>query len=269
MSLGIFSVYSHVLGMDVPLNVFLPERRKREALDTSGKKYPVLYLLHGHSDDQNAWMRKSNIELLIRDLEVVVVMPTVHRGFYTDCKKGLKYFTFIAEELPIMVRNMFHVSNKREETFVMGNSMGGYGAFKLALNYPDRYGAAASLSGGLEPYQCFMDPEIDSLFNIADFTANMRNVFGSKEDYEQSENDLCYMAKKLDEYEGPQPLLYQCCGTEDYLTYEQNNIFSQFVEKNTSHLNRVYSESAGGHDWTYWMPRAKEFIEMLNLRKIQ
>lgn len=268
MSLGIMSVYSHVLGMDVPVNVFLPERRKSEVLDQANKKYPVLYLLHGHSDDQNAWLRKSQIELLVRDLEVIVVMPTTHRGFYTDGKTGLKYFTFIGEELPKIICNMFHASNKREDTFVMGNSMGGYGAFKLALNYPNRFAAAASLSGALLPYEFVIDEDTNDIFNLSDFSNNIKNVFGTKEDFDNSINDLCYMAKELDKYDGEQPLLYQCCGTEDPLTYENNQIFSKYVEENTTNLNRIYSESPGDHNWEYWMPRAKDFIEMLHLNQI-
>ena len=269
MSLGVFSVYSHVLGMDVPLNVLLPERRKKETIVNAEKKYPVLYLLHGHSDDQNAWIRKSQIELLVRNLEVIVVMPTTHRGFYTDCQSGLKYFTFIADELPKMIGNMFHASTKREDTFVMGNSMGGYGAFKLALNHPDRYAAAASLSGALEPFQCFVDEENDQIFNLPDFSTNIKNVFGSEEDYRQSVNDLDYRAKLLDGYEGEQPLLYQCCGVDDTLTYSQNVIFSKYIDENTKRLNRIYSVSPGGHDWDYWMPRAQEFIDLLKLNPIE
>lgn len=268
MSLGMFSVYSHVLGMDVPVNVLLPERRKRKTIDQSQKKYPVLYCLHGHSDDQFAWIRKSQIELLVRDLEVIVVMPTTLRSFYTDGKYGLKYFTFIANELPMLVASMFHASTAREDTYVMGNSMGGYGAFKLALNYPEKYAAAASLSGALDPYFGFTQNDTDALFGMDGFSQNIKNVFGDLEDYRNSINDLCFMAKKLDEYDGIQPLLFQCCGTDDPLTYEQNCVFTEFVEKNTNHLNRVYSESSGGHDWEYWMPRAKEFIQMLNLKKI-
>lgn len=268
MSFGMFSVYSHVLGMDVPINVILPERRKKETLNQSDKKYPVLYCLHGHSDDQFAWIRKSQIELLVRNLEVIVVMPTTLRSFYTDGKNGLKYFTFIAEELPMLIANMFHASTAREDTYVMGNSMGGYGAFKLAMNYPEKYAAAASLSGALDPYEGFTQSNTDELFGMNGFAQNIKNVFGNIEDYENSINDLCFMATKLDKYSGEQPLLYQCCGKEDILTYKQNEVFSQFVEKNTSCLNRIYSESHGGHDWEYWMPRAKEFIEMLNLKEI-
>lgn len=269
MSLGMFSVYSHVLGMDVPVNVLLPERRKRKTIDQSQKKYPVLYCLHGHSDDQFAWIRKSQIELLVRDLEVIVVMPTTLRSFYTDEKHGLKYFTFIADELPMLIANMFHASTKREDTYVMGNSMGGYGAFKLALSYPERYAAAASLSGALNPYDGFVSHDTNDVFGMDDFSQNIKNVFGSEADYRCSINDLRYMAKKLDVYKGEQPLLYQCCGSEDVLTLLQNEEFNEFVNTETRKLNRIYHVGLGNHNWEFWMPEAEKFINMLNLKSIK
>ncbi len=268
MSLGIFSVYSHALGMDMPLNVLLPERRKAEAQDWSDKKFPVLYCLHGHSDDQNAWIRKSQIELLTRGYEVIVVMPTTHRGFYTDAKYGHRYFTYIAEELPQLVANMFHASTRREDTFVMGNSMGGYGAFKLALTYPERYAAAASLSGALDPFAWFSDPVSLESFVTEDFANNIHNVFGSAEEYHGSRNDLRYLARRLAASNGPQPLLYQCCGTDDNVTYCLNESFTRAVRQGLGNLNLQYEEGPGGHDWSYWMPQMERFISLLDLRPI-
>lgn len=269
MALLTLNVYSHVLGMDIPLNVLLPERRKRSIIDTSKKKYPVLYLLHGHSDDYSAWIRKSSIELIVRNLEIIVVMPYIHRGFYTDCQHGPRYFTFISEELPQIICNMFHASSKREDTFVAGNSMGGYGAFKLAITCPNRFSKAASLSGVLMPLPQLLDEKNNEIFNIPDFTENIKNIFGNMNQYQQSINDLCFQIKKLSTYTGKQPLLYQCCGQEDLLVYKQNTIFHNFVNTNIRNLNYIYNESTGNHDWEYWMPRMKEFIEMLELNPIE
>lgn len=268
MSFGAFSMYSHVLGMDVPVNILLPERRKRETLDQSEKKYPVLYCLHGHSDDQFAWIRKSQIELLVRNLEVIVVMPTVLRSFYTNEKYGLKYFTFIAEELPVLISNMFHASLEKEDTYVMGNSMGGYGAFKLAMTYPEKFKAAASLSGALDPYDGFTQSNTDELFSMEGFSQNIKYVFGDKEEFYGSENDLYSLATKLSKYDGNHPLLYQCCGTDDPLTYSQNIKFDQYIKDNSLSLNRIYSFTSGYHNWDYWMPEAKKFIDLLNFKEI-
>src|SRR3712207_5935441 len=91
---------------------------------------PVLYLLHGLTDDDTAWTRYTSIERYAAAKGLAVVMPQVHRSFYADERYGLKFWTFLSEELPAVVSSLFRVSTRREDTFVAGLSMGGYGAFK-------------------------------------------------------------------------------------------------------------------------------------------
>jgi S-formylglutathione hydrolase FrmB len=111
---------------------------------------PVLYLLHGLSDDHTAWTRYTSIERYATAAGLAVVMPAVGRSFYTDEVHGHRYWTYVSEELPQLVQEFFRVSSRPEQTFVAGLSMGGYGALKLALRYPERYAAAASLSGAVD-----------------------------------------------------------------------------------------------------------------------
>lgn len=144
--------FSDVLGMSSTMNVIIPENRKnRIGIKTKAEQdeYPVLYLLHGLSDDHTAWMRRTSIERYANKYGLAVIMPNVHRSFYTDMVFGNNYFTFISQELPEIAEKLFPLSTKRKNTFVAGLSMGGYGAFKLALNQPERLAAAASLSGAL------------------------------------------------------------------------------------------------------------------------
>lgn len=259
-------VYSHVLGMDVPISVLLPEKRKYPIDDLSDTKYPVLYLLHGHSDDHTSWIRKSKIERLVRNYKIIIVMPYVHRGFYTDCKYGYHYFTFIQQELPKIIANHFHASTKREDTFVAGNSMGGYGALKLAITHPEQYSKAASFSGVVMPLPQLLDEDNNDIFNMNDFTTNIHNIFGNEKQFVTSINDLKYQIEKLDSYNGNKPMIYQCCGQQDSLVYKQNVEFHDFILSNTTNLNYVYDESIGGHDWDYWDPNIEKFIKMLNLK---
>src|SRR6476619_7886720 len=106
---------------------------------------PVLYLLHGLSDDDTIWLRRTSIERYVAALGLAVVMPQVHRSFYTDEAYGNRYWTYLSEELPEIVHGFFRLSRRREDTFVAGLSMGGYGALKWALRDPGRFAAAASL----------------------------------------------------------------------------------------------------------------------------
>ena len=112
--------------------------------------FPLLYLLHGLSDDHTAWVRYTSIERYADAYGLAVVMPQVHRSFYTDQAHGGAFWTFLAEELPELVQRFFVVSARREDTFVAGLSMGGYGALRWALRRPGRFAAAASLSGALD-----------------------------------------------------------------------------------------------------------------------
>ena len=142
--------FSEALGMQTEVYVVIPQKSNTGEIGIdSGKsadKYKCLYLLHGHSDDQTIWMRRTSIERYATEYGICVVMPCGGRSFYTDMKHGMKYYTFVAKELPAMICEMFNVSDKREDNFLAGNSMGGYGAMKIALTESDRFCAAAALS---------------------------------------------------------------------------------------------------------------------------
>ena len=154
MALLHVNFFSDVLGMATSMDVILPEQTMGQiGMEgrASDKPYPTLYLLHGMSDDHTIWQRRTSIERYVSDMGIAVVMPTTHLGWYTDMAQGNRYWTFISEELPAKCRSFFkNMSDRREDTFAAGLSMGGYGAFKLGLRCPDRFAAVASLSGGLD-----------------------------------------------------------------------------------------------------------------------
>src|ERR687886_256985 len=146
-------IFSDVLGLSTSMTVILPQPTQTQigmTGDAGDQPPPVLYLLHGLSDDDSIWLRRTSIERYVAPLGLAVVMPQVHRSFYRDEAYGGKYWTFVSEELPELVRRFFRVSQTRDDTFVAGLSMGGYGALKLALRQPERFAAAASLSGALD-----------------------------------------------------------------------------------------------------------------------
>jgi putative tributyrin esterase len=238
--------FSETLGLMSTMHVLLPQRTMAEAQRKRPPKVRALYLLHGHSDDHTSWQRWTSIERYVEGLNLAVVMPAVHLSFYNDMAHGGKYWQFISEEVPALVRDMFPLSARREDTFVAGLSMGGYGAFKLALTHPDRFAAAASLSGAVDINEVVKpvrnDPE-----NKA-WQAEMRTVFGDLSKVPGSKHDLFTLARKVSR--GPvRPRLYQCCGTEDFL-YDDNIRFRDHVRKLP--LDLTYEESPGEHNWAYW-----------------
>ena len=131
--------FSEVLHLSTSVVVILPQPAPSQNGTTGcggSHKHPTLYLLHGLSDDHTIWQRRTSIERYVSLLDLAVVMPAVHRSFYTDMAHGYRYWTFISEELPALARSFFPLSDAREDNFVAGLSMGGYGAFKLGLTHP-------------------------------------------------------------------------------------------------------------------------------------
>ena len=144
--------FSEVLGMSSQMEVILPQQTEGQigiGHVEKQNKYPVLYLLHGMTDNQTIWTRNTSIERYAAEHGIAVVMPNAHLGWYTDMQYGFDYFTFFSEELPTLCERFFPcISNDPKDRFVTGNSMGGYGAFKLGLTCPEKYAGIASLSGG-------------------------------------------------------------------------------------------------------------------------
>ena len=246
MILNQVNFFSETLGLLSSMYVLLPKRTLAEMQNKRTPKYRTLYLLHGHSDDHTAWQRYTSIERYAEDLNLAVVMPAVHLSFYNDMAHGGKYWQFISEEVPALARDMFSISSKREDNFVAGLSMGGYGAFKMALTHPERFAATASLSGAVDIGEVVSvkkeDPE-----NKA-WIEEMQTVFGDLSKVPGSKHDLFALAKKA--ARAPvKPRLYQCCGTEDDL-YPQNLRFRDAVRKLP--LDLTYEEGPGEHNWAYW-----------------
>ena len=145
MALLHVNFFSDVLGMCAEMDVILPQQTSGQ-IGMEGRaadgKYKTMYLLHGLSDDQTTWQRRTSIERYVSGLGIAVVMPTTHLGFYTDTTYGVRYWTYVSQELPRICREFFpRMSEKREDTLAAGLSMGGYGAWKLALGAPETFGA--------------------------------------------------------------------------------------------------------------------------------
>jgi putative tributyrin esterase len=247
--------FSDVLGLSTSMTVLLPQRTTTQIGMAGGGDDgppPVLYLLHGLSDDDTIWLRRTSIERYVAPLGLAVVMPQVHRSFYADQAYGGRYWTFLSEELPALVGDFFRVSPLREDTFVAGLSMGGYGAFRWALRHPERFAAAAGLSGALDvAARRRPRPEDPRLFE---------RVFGD-EDVAGSPHDLHALLRAADP--AALPPLYLCCGTEDPLLGE-NEAFRDTCAGAGVPLRSEFSP--GAHDWAYWDARIQDVLDWLPLR---
>ncbi|MEH6993204.1 alpha/beta hydrolase family protein [Neobacillus drentensis] len=247
--------YSEVLNLSTSMTVILPQPTSTQIgrqNKIAGDKLQTLYLLHGFSDDDTIWTRRTSIERYVAAHRLAVVMPQVQHSYYTDMKYGNKYWTFLTEELPSIVRTFFPLSDAREDNFVAGLSMGGYGAFKWALNCPEQISAAASLSGALD---------IVSRINKSDKEGVFRLVFGEK-DISGTEHDLLSLIEKTHTNQ-LKPILYQCCGTEDFL-YEDNIHFKDLCDQ--THYNLTANFGPGEHEWEYWDKSIQDVLSWLPLK---
>ncbi len=249
MALLHVNFFSEVLGLSMNMDVILPQQTHSQ-IGMEGKrqegKYPTMYLLHGLSDDHTIWQRRTSIERYVSELGIAVVMPTTHLGFYTDTAYGMPYFTFISKELPAICRDFFpNMSDKPEDTLAAGLSMGGYGAWKLALSAPETFGAAASLSGALH-----MAANKRMLTEMqTERHTFWESIFGAPLHVAGTKNDLIYLAENLKASGKPLPKLFAWCGTEDFL-YEDNQYAWNKVRELGYDLS--CSESEGDHTWPYW-----------------
>jgi putative tributyrin esterase len=247
--------FSDVLGLSSSMTVILPQETTSQiGLEGSARPggAPVLYLLHGLSDDHTIWLRRTSIERYVAPLGLAVVMPQVHRSFYTDEYAGNRYWTFLSEELPALAHSFFNLSDRREDTFVAGLSMGGYGAFKWALTRPERFAAAASLSGVLDvsPFQ-----------SIDDANGLLWQVFGP-DPIEGGTHDLFALLANAADRDTPLPALYACCGTDDPLV----GATTRFAEAAARRSVDITTEiDAGGHDWAYWDRKIQTILTWLPL----
>ena len=254
--------FSEVLGKCVSVEVLLPQTTQGQ-IGMKGESregtYPVLYLLHGKSDDQTIWMRRTSIERYAAAYGIAVVMPFADLSFYSDMKCGPRYWTYITEELPRVMHDFFpRISTRREDTFAAGLSMGGYGAMKLALRLPEKFGAAASLSGVLDITARVKRVEIGSL-------AYWNSIFGSVQELENSDDDLFPLIDRVALLpKEQQPKLFACCGTEDFL-YQDN--LNAVAKMRAAGLDLTYEEGPGTHSWEFWDHWIQRILAWLPIQK--
>lgn len=245
--------YSRTLMTNVEVNVVIPTPEGNEQI-TKGEKadrydyekgLPVVYLLHGAYGDNNSWMRFSSVERYAQEHTCIAVMAGVHNSFYQDMPHGPKYYTFITEELPAYITALFPASDRREDTFVAGFSMGGYGAWYLGLSRPEKYAKAAAMSGALDiaaTYESGKSGALDSPFAWED-------AFEDPEKLAGSDKDLFELFRR-DREKGIVPELYQTCGTKDFLFEMNREAYRRLTDMGAEIEYHEVPEHM--HNWDFW-----------------
>lgn len=226
-----------------------PEQKRKN------QKMKTIFLLHGYTGAAGNWIPED----FALKYNFAIVMPNGENGFYTDgISTGHKYATFIGEELVGYVRRVFNLAMCSEDTFIMGMSMGGYGALRSALAYPEVFGKAVGLSSALIIHGCAGMKPTDSN-PIANYEY-YRECFGDLETVEQSRNNPEVLVDEILQKKAKMPDIYMACGLQDFLL-EPNRAFHSFLENKK--VNHVYFESDGGHDMKFWDEYARKIVPML------
>ena len=257
---------SSALQRTVPLQVILPV----DKLTPNGqlppeKTFKTLYLLHGFLGNYTDWVSGTRIQRWAEERDLAVVMPSGDNAFYVDRPETLNnYGAFIGQELVEVTRRMFPLSRKREDTFIGGLSMGGYGAVRNGLNYQETFGAIISFSGVLQPFEAFekAPAEYDAAFE--------EGIFGNLKEAAVSDKNPTWLvhslaSKKLSDPNFELPKIYIACGTEDQLLPHSQNFRDLLLENGFS---VTYEEGPGDHDWDFWDTYIKKVIDWLPLGEI-
>lgn len=241
-------VFSKALEMETGLCVLVPNGF------TSDAPYKVAYLLHGMAGCCDDFINYTMLATYAEAYHCIFVMPNAVRSIYSDMVYGQRYFTYIAEELPRICKRIFHISAEPSDAYIMGNSMGGYGAMKCALTYPERYAACCANAPGpveLRQFLRTLDEQGDTKEMKGawgeQFIKDYRATFGQHFTY-TPEADLLELAKRIQKAEDAPRLLVQI-GTSDYLL-EYNRVFQAAMKELP--LDFAYEESGGKHDWDFF-----------------
>ncbi|MBR3150918.1 MAG: hypothetical protein IKF18_04825 [Erysipelotrichaceae bacterium] len=251
MALFQLNFQSSCLFGNTSVNVIMPDlKRGSEAADfyRSGKKYPVLWLLHGTFGDSSDWIRRSNIELYACERELIVVMPSGLNSDYSNWQgfgMGFNMYDYLTEELMPLIYGWLPASDKREDNFICGLSMGGIGAFKYAINHPQLFEAAYILSS------CPRD--------IRDFNKNSFWAYRTQNQLDNAGGLEAYLASpdntwdKVKESAGSKdlPRFAFSCGDKDFIMYENFKKFRAYAEK--VGFAAEFEEVPGyNHEWRFW-----------------
>lgn len=256
---------SECLMRTVTLNAVIPFDKIQMSGNEKKKprSFKTLYLLHGIFGNYTDWVSGTCIQRWAEDKNLAVIMPSGENHFYVDCQaNGERFSEFIGRELPEKMRFLFPLSEKREDTFIGGLSMGGYGAITNGLKYSDTFGRIVGLSSGL----IFDDLESDE----PDLTERVfgpdfkKTIFG--ETLIGSDRDYHALARKLADSGKPLPQIYLCCGTEDHLIAANRAYVRELKELG---YQVSYEEGPGGHDWEFWNTYIKKAVDWLPLEKTE
>ncbi len=250
---------SETLKRDVAFRAILPAENFKPP-------YPTLYLLHGLTDSNGAWLYNTRIRIWAEEMGLAVIMPSGENSFYLDVPvKGGCYGDFgeyVGRELVDFTRRIFPLSDRREDTFICGLSMGGFGACRNGLKFCDTFGKAAMLSAAVH----FFEEPREWVLSEGNLVGELR-CFGDLDEAEHTDRNPRFLMEQIkarNSAEGRNyfPDFYVACGTEDHLIGANRSIAKALKEAGA---DVTYEEGPGIHDWYFWDTYIQRVLKWLDI----
>ena len=253
----IYDLDSRLMKRKMPFAVILPKDYADPKFGQ--RKYPVVYLLHGLFGHFDNWTKKTSLVDYSVATDFIIVTPEGGDGWYTDSpvKPDDKYESYIIQELIPEMDNRFRTIAEARGRVIAGLSMGGYGAIKYGLKYPDKFSLVGSFSGALGA-SSFLEKIPGSIGKTIDV------IFGPAGSETRKNNDVFAMVRDVTpESKKTIPYIYLSCGTEDFL-FANNREFVDIL--NQKAIPHEYRELPGGHTWQFWDSQVREFLRLAEAR---
>ena len=247
---------SKLINSTLPYNVVLPPDYASPETKTS--RYPVMYLLHGLTGHYSDWTTRTKLAEYAAQYKMIIVMPEGNDGWYTDSATmpTEKYETYIVQELIPDVRDRYRTIEKREARAIAGLSMGGYGALKFGVKYPELFGFAASMSGALGAASW----TLEDLRGNQWIWRSLISIFGPPNSAVRTANDLNDLLKSMPaERIATLPYIYLDCGTEDPLLPSSKVLADILLMRKIPH---EFRQLPGTHNWVYWDQQVVEVLRI-------
>lgn len=243
----------------VPMTVILPVDKLRPGTAPEAPpKFKTLYLLHGLLGNCTDWVCNTRIQQWAQERDLAVVMPSGDNSFYIEqLVANNDYGRFIGRELVELTRRMFPLSTRREDTFLAGLSMGGFGAIRNGLKFSRTFGCIAGLSSAVHIFEMAPDTPGRTLFGED-------QVFGDLEAARLTDKNPRVALEQLISRGDPIPEIYMSCGLQDTLLESNRALRDFFLEKGVS---VTYREAEGQHNWAFWDSQILEVLNWLPLEK--
>ncbi len=245
----------------VPITVVIPsDTTNFSGTGTNPAKppYKTLYLLHGIYGSDMDMIINTNVMRLARERQLAVVMPAGENHFYVDdSNNGMKFGEFIGKELVEVTRRMFPLSDKKEDTYIAGMSMGGYGALMNGIKYYDTFGYVASMSTAVITKET-LAAGMPNPVPMCD--PDFQQAIWDYDTLETNEKNPYVLLKKYARYKNDFPEIMIMCGKDDPL-YENNENLSNYMKK--LGIKHEFLPEEGGHNFEFWREAIVKILDWL------